>query len=135
MLIGVDLIKSERMERLVTRFGERGLARFLSPGEIVLAKTPRSAAGFWAAKEACAKALGCGIGAECGFGDIILSKTPKGAPQLQLSDAVRRRFGITAASVSISHDGDYAVAVVVLIPTTGSTAISDAETAPRRSTP
>ncbi|MDD5716758.1 MAG: holo-ACP synthase [Sulfuricurvum sp.] len=115
-MIGIDLIKIDRMERLMERFGDRGLRKFLSDDEIVYIQTPRNAAGFWAAKEACAKALGCGIGSECGFHDIILSKNLKGAPQITLSPMVRERFRIADMSVSITHDGDYAIAVVAFQP-------------------
>lgn len=113
-MIGIDLIKIERMERFIKRFGERALSKFLSDEEIILIKNHRNAAGFWAAKEACAKALGCGIGSECGFHDILLSKTPKGAPIIDLSPRVKKQFQITDASLSITHDGDYAIAVVAL---------------------
>ena len=113
-MIGIDLIKMDRMERFVKRFGDRGLHKFLSASEIALIKNNRNAAGFWAAKEACAKALGCGIGSDCGFHDIILSKTSKGAPLISLTSKVRDYFGITGMSVSITHDGDYAIAVVAL---------------------
>jgi holo-[acyl-carrier protein] synthase len=113
-MIGIDLIKTDRMKRFMERFGDRGLHKFLSKDEILLIRNYRSAAGFWAAKEACAKALGCGIGSECGFHDIILSKTPKGAPIISLSESVTQRFGIISLSLSITHDGDYAIAVVAL---------------------
>jgi holo-[acyl-carrier protein] synthase len=113
-MIGIDLIKTDRMKRLIERFGDRGLTKFLSPEEISLVKNHRNAAGFWAAKEACAKALGCGIGSECGFHDILLSKTPKGAPILSLSARVTDHFSITDTSLSITHDGEYAIAVVAL---------------------
>ena len=113
-MIGIDLIKTDRMKRLIERFGDRGLKKFLSQNEILLIKNHRNAAGFWAAKEACAKALGCGIGSECGFHDIILSKTSKGAPLITLSESVMKRFNISSLSVSITHDGDYAVAVVAV---------------------
>lgn len=113
-MIGVDLIKTDRMKTLIERFGERGLRRFLSDSEISLIKNFKTAAGFWAAKEACAKALGCGIGSECGFHDITLSKTPKGAPIITLSENVAITFSVASASVSITHDGEYAIAVVAL---------------------
>lgn len=113
-MIGIDLIKIERMKRFMERFGDQGLRKFLSEDEITLIKNPRNAAGFWAAKEACSKALGCGIGSECGFHDITLSKTPKGAPLISLSESVTERFGITSLSLSITHDGEYAIAVVAL---------------------
>jgi len=113
-MIGIDLIKLDRMERFLERFGDRGLHKFLSESEILLIKNHRNAAGFWAAKEACAKALGCGIGSECGFHDIILSKTSKGSPLICLSQRVSEYFRITETSVSITHDGEYAIAVVAL---------------------
>lgn len=113
-MIGIDLIKTDRMKRLIERFGDRGLQKFLSADEIALIKNYRSAAGFWAAKEACAKALGCGIGSECTFHDIHLSKTPKGAPLIDLSQPIKDRFQIEDLSVSITHDGEYAIAVVAL---------------------
>ncbi len=113
-MIGIDLVKTERIAAMMERFGNRALQRFLRPEEIVLVRRAETAAGFWAAKEACAKALGCGIGSECAFTDIILSKSAKGAPQLRLVQTVAERFGIIGTSVSISHDGDYAVAVVAL---------------------
>lgn len=113
-MIGIDLIKIDRMKRLIERFGDRGLQKFLSLSEIALIKNARSAAGFWAAKEACAKALGCGIGHECGFHDIVISKTPKGAPRITLNQKVSEYFNITDISLSITHDGDYAIAVVAI---------------------
>lgn len=113
-MIGIDLIKTDRMERFMERFGAHGLHRFLCEAEIALVKNHKTAAGFWAAKEACAKALGCGIGSECGFHDILLSKTPKGAPTITLSEKVAESFGVTGASVSITHDGEYAISVVAL---------------------
>lgn len=113
-MIGIDLIRTDRMKRFIDRFGDQGLHRFLSESEIALVKNHKTAAGFWAAKEACAKALGCGIGGECGFHDILLSKTPKGAPLITLAEDVRIRFRIADASVSITHDGEYAISVVAL---------------------
>lgn len=113
-MIGIDLIKIDRMKRLMERFGDRGLSKFLSSDEIALVKNHRTAAGFWAAKEACSKALGCGIGYECSFHDITLSKTPKGAPHITLSPKVQFAYSITDISVSITHDGDYAISVVAL---------------------
>ncbi|HEX5670333.1 MAG TPA: holo-ACP synthase [Sulfuricurvum sp.] len=113
-MIGIDLIKTDRMKHLIERFGDRGLSKFLSEDEILLIKNHRNAAGFWAAKEACAKALGCGIGHECGFHDIVLSKTAKGAPRIALNHKVSEYFNTKNISVSITHDGDYAIAVVAI---------------------
>jgi len=113
-MIGIDLIKLDRMKNSIERFGDRFLKRFLSSDEILLIKNPKTAAGFWAAKEACSKALGCGIGKECSFHDIILSKTSKGAPKINLSQHLLDDYKIKDMSVSITHDGDYAIAVVAI---------------------
>lgn len=102
------------MKGSIERFGEKFLQRFLCEDEILLVKNHKTAAGFWAAKEACSKALGTGIGKECGFHDILLSKTDRGAPEITVSEALMQRFNIIDSSVSISHDGDYAIAVVAL---------------------
>jgi len=102
------------MQKLIEKFGQKALERFLSPSEIELALNYKTAAGFWAAKEALSKALGVGIGAECSFKDIAISKTQKGAPKLKLSQKLIDSFEIKDASLSITHDGDYAIAVVAV---------------------
>jgi holo-[acyl-carrier protein] synthase len=113
-MIGIDLIKSSRMESLMQRFGQKALQKFLNTDEISLVKNYKTAAGFWALKEACSKALGVGIGSECSFHDIVISKTPKGAPTISLSIKVMEMFAIQSTSASITHDGEYAIAVVAI---------------------
>ncbi len=113
-MIGIDLIKTSRMNRLIERFGEKALLKFLCQDEIALVKNYKTAAGFWAVKEAFSKALGVGIGSECGFHDIIIYKTDKGAPKLKLSTKLVEYFKIKDATLSITHDGEYAIAVVAL---------------------
>jgi len=111
-MIGIDVIKTSRMNRLIERFGEKGLRRFLSKDEIKLVKSYKTAAGFWAAKEAFSKALGTGIGAECSFFDIKIYKSEKGAPLFAVSKSIIEKFKIINISLSITHDGDYAISVV-----------------------
>lgn len=113
-MIGIDLIKTSRMNNMLEKFGDKALKRFLNEDEISLVKNYKNAAGFWSAKEACSKALGVGIGEDCSFHDIIISKTKKGAPQISLSKKVIENFNITDTSVSITHDGEYAIAVVAI---------------------
>jgi len=113
-MIGIDLIKSSRMERLIKRFENKALEKFLNKDEIELVKNYKTAAGFWAVKEAVSKALGTGIGSECSFHDITISKTQKGAPKIELSKKILESFNITDTSVSITHDGEYAIAVVAI---------------------
>lgn len=113
-MIGIDLIKTSRMERLMERFKDKALQRFLSPDEMKLVKNYKTAAGFWAVKEAVSKALGVGVGSECGFHDITIFKTDKGAPQIKLAQHIVDKFNISDTSVSITHDGEYAIAVAAI---------------------
>lgn len=114
-MIGIDIVSIARMEAFINKFGTKALERFLSSSEIALIKTPKNAAGFWAAKEAASKALGTGIGSECSFHDIIISKNPKGAPQITFSKKITDTFHIQKASLSITHDGEYALAAVIIL--------------------
>lgn len=111
-MIGLDIIKISRMSRLIERFGDKGLKRFLCDEEILLVKSDKTAAGFWAIKEAFSKALGTGIGKECSFHDIKIYKTSKGAPKVALSKQIIEKFSILDVALSITHDADYAIGVV-----------------------
>ena len=114
MKIGTDIIQIKRIERSLEKFGNKFKMKFLNSDEITLAKKVESIAGFWAAKEAIAKALGCGIGAELTFHDIILTKNAKGAPSFILTEEAQKVHQIKDASLSISHDAGFAIAVVVI---------------------
>jgi len=115
MKIGTDIIEIKRLERPLEKFGDKFKARFLNPSELKLSMKIESLAGYWAAKEAISKALGCGICSELRFHDIIISKTHKGAPEFTLSKAAQKRHNIQSASLSISHDGGFAIAVVIIL--------------------
>ena len=102
------------MNRFIERFGEKALQKFLSESEIKLVKNYKTASGFWAVKEACSKALGVGIGSECSFHDITISKSQKGAPLICLSEKILDKYNISDTSASITHDGEYAIAVATI---------------------
>ena len=114
MKIGTDIIEIKRVERSLEKFGEKFKIKFLHESEIELAKKTESIAGFWAAKEAIAKALGCGIGVELTFHDIYIQKSTKGAPYFTLSNKAQKIHNIKESSLSISHDGGFAIAVVAI---------------------
>jgi holo-[acyl-carrier protein] synthase len=114
MKIGTDIIEIKRLHRLLEKFPETFKARFLLPQEIASLKKVESIAGYWAAKEAISKAFGCGIGAELSFHDIIISKNSRGAPAFTLSTTAQKRHPYSESSLSISHDGGFAIAVVVI---------------------
>jgi len=116
MKIGTDIIQVSRIEASHEKFGDKFIERFLTEHErSTLSNKTESLAGYWAAKEAVAKALGCGIGHELGFHDITISKDAKGAPRFSLSARAWKRFPIRTQSLSISHDGGFAIAVVAIL--------------------
>ena len=114
-MVGIDLVSINRIEKLIEKWGDKALLKFLSQKEIKLVKNPASVAGFWAAKEAASKALGTGIGKECSFLDIKLNKLSSGQPTIEYSKKIRKKFKIKQSSLSITHDHGMAIAVVVNI--------------------
>ncbi|RME84838.1 MAG: holo-[acyl-carrier-protein] synthase [Caldilineae bacterium] len=116
MRTGVDLIEIERIVSTLERFGDRFLRRVYTPREIAAyADRPGSLAARWAAKEAVAKALGCGIGAVA-WTDIEILSGPDGEPELHLHGAAAARseaLGLQSWALSLSHTHEHAVAFVV----------------------
>ena len=64
MRIGTDITVVSRIESSLDKFGDKFLNKFLTKEEQNISKRVESIAGYWAAKEAISKALGCGIGTE-----------------------------------------------------------------------
>ena len=114
MQIGTDIIAINRLEKSIDKFGDRFKEKFLTPLEIENTKKIESLAGLWASKEAISKALGCGICKDLTFQDIIITKDSRGAPHFKLSNRSKKIFKIKDSSLSISHDGGFAIAVVVI---------------------
>ncbi len=110
--VGTDIVAIERIEASLKKFGDKFLDRFLNEHEKLSAKKIESIAGYWAAKEAIAKALGCGIGRELSFLDIEIHKNTKGTPYFNLK---KRDYNINSSSLSISHDGGFAIAVAAIV--------------------
>lgn len=122
-MLGIDVVRISRLERLIQKFGIKGLRRFLNQHEIMLSSRQDTyncvrIAGFWAAKEALSKALGCGIGAEVGFLDMSITLDSKGAPHIALDSQKMSYFQaqkpFAHIALSITHDADIAIACVAL---------------------
>jgi holo-[acyl-carrier protein] synthase len=116
MKIGTDIIQIQRIETLLSKYGDRFKERFLVEEEMNTIHKIESIAGYWAAKEAISKAFGCGIGANLSFHDIQITKDALGAPTFVLTPQARERHTFTSSSLSISHDGGFAIAVAVVVP-------------------
>ena len=115
MKIGTDIVEIARIQRSIDRFGEKFIDRFLTKTESDRVVNISSIAGIWAAKEAISKALGCGIGRNLSFKDITIYKDSRGAPYFKLSQKAQDFYSIKDSSLSISHDGGFAIAVVIVI--------------------
>ncbi|MDO5537901.1 MAG: holo-ACP synthase [Desulfovibrionaceae bacterium] len=118
---GTDITTLARISRGLERFGSRFARRILDDEEMaVLPEGPGAAAflaGRWAAKEACAKALGTGFAMGIGPSDMRVFNNALGAPYLDLKGPAKARFeelGCARAHVSISHDRESAIAFVIL---------------------
>ena len=114
-MVGIDLVNIKRFENFYKKFGKKALLRYLNPEEIELSKKRvETLSGFYAAKEAVSKALGCGIGKELGFHDIILYKTRDNAPYFTLPKKIIKKYNINNLSLSITHEKEYAIAVAFI---------------------
>lgn len=118
--IGNDVVNIERIARLVDIYGELFLKRIYTEYEQKAAlsyKDARQRAGFFAkrfaAKEACAKALGTGFRDGLRFTDIEVQNAGNGKPELVLYGKARQRAGEFKAFLSLSDDYPMAVAMVV----------------------
>ncbi len=118
--IGIDFVAVPRIRRLLDRWGRRFLERIYTQSEIAysLARpVPAEAlAARFAAKEAFFKALATHQTPKITHRTIEVVLTEKGLPVLHLRGAAKDALGDRQALLSISHDGDYAVAMVLLLP-------------------
>jgi holo-[acyl-carrier protein] synthase len=119
--LGIDIVETDRIRQVIERHGDQFLNRVYTPAEQAIGKIRASAhhfyAGRWAAKEAAAKALGCGIGSECSFNEIEVVDSPIGVPSLVFSGSAARTAAALGAKnirVSITHEREYAAAVVII---------------------
>lgn len=118
--IGIDLVSISRVREALGRWADRFLQRVLSQDETTYCRTridpaPHVAARF-AAKEAAMKALGVGW-AHASWREFEVINTPSGRPVLRFSGRAAQRMatmGADSAFISMTHDGDYAAAQVIL---------------------
>ena len=119
--LGTDLARTERFRRFLAEGKTALIDRLFTRGEreYALGKAdpaPHLAARF-AAKEAGMKAFGLGWRDGLAWHDFEVVRDALGKPDLVLSGRAAELAagrGITAVHLSYSHDGDYAVATVIL---------------------
>ena len=118
--VGVDLVDVPSFE---ARFAGRDevLAGLFTHDELAYCRRqPRPwhhLAARFAAKEAVLKALGTGLTGSMHWHDIEITRDPAGTPHLTITGhvgAALRERGLAPGSVSLSHAGGVAIAVVLL---------------------
>ena len=117
---GIDIIEVGRIREALERHGAHFLDHVFTAEEQARAPGGEGRfayyAGRWAAKEAVAKALGTGIGGECGWRDIVILADQAGKPRVTLvgaADETREKHAIRRIHVSISHERTHACALAV----------------------
>jgi holo-[acyl-carrier protein] synthase len=123
--IGSDITDVRRIAKVLDRHGERFIDRIFTPIERAKAEKRRNRvetyAKRFAAKEACAKALGTGFRAGVWWRDMGVVNLPSGRPTLELTGGAKRRLeAITPAGyearidLTITDEGPMAHAFVVI---------------------
>ena len=118
--IGTDICQIDRIKLAYKRFGKRFLERILTKNEIkYVISNPKNLisrlAGRYAAKEAVSKVLGTGLKGVY-FKEIEILREPSGAPKVILHKRAKikaKEKKITNFEVSISHERDFAIAIVI----------------------
>jgi holo-[acyl-carrier protein] synthase len=118
--LGIDLVKVERVEKALARFGARFIERCFTEYEArICSARLRPAHAFamrFAAKEAASKALGLGMRG-LGWREMEMRNDDRGKPYLCLYGRAKERMAAmagTGSHVSTTDDGAYAAAVAVI---------------------
>lgn len=94
--LGSDIIDIRRIEKTLLKFGDRFVERVFTPIERKKSDSRKMRAASYAkrfaAKEACAKALGTGIAHGVWWKDMGVVNLPSGRPTMELTNSALRVF-------------------------------------------
>jgi holo-[acyl-carrier protein] synthase len=122
--IGTDLVDIRRIEQTIARHGERFITRIFTDTERARAERKANRidtyAKRFAAKEACAKALGTGFRKGVFFRDMGVVNLPSGKPTLRLTGgALERLQAITPpgyeAQIDLALTDEYPLAQAIVV--------------------
>lgn len=120
--IGIDVLRTDRIERVYRKYGERFVAHLLMPQERVqlerTARPERFLAMRFAAKEAIVKGMGTGFAHGVWIRDIGIVQNAWGRPEIVYSARGTRRceeLGIGDGHVTLTDEAGLVVAVAVLM--------------------
>lgn len=125
--LGSDICDITRIEAALSRFGDRFITRVFTASEIKRAerRSGRNRAGTYAkrfaAKEACAKALGTGFAQGVFMSDLSVVNLPGGQPTMHLSGGAARRLAVLTPQglapridLTMTDEYPYAYAQVII---------------------
>jgi holo-[acyl-carrier protein] synthase len=123
--VGTDLTNIDRIQRTLSRFGDRFRNRVFSSVEQSKAASRvnevETYAKRWAAKEACSKALGTGLRMGISWRDMTVSNLKSGQPTMTLTGWAKARLmeltpkgHIANIHVSLTDDYPWAQAFVII---------------------
>jgi len=118
---GIDLVKIERIEKIIKKWGDNFIFRIFTSLEKEYCEKKKgnkyqSYAGKFAAKEALLKALGLGL-REANWKEIEIKNDELGQPIIDTYGKLKiiaSTKGVSKYFVSISHAKEYAIAQVIL---------------------
>jgi holo-[acyl-carrier protein] synthase len=122
--IGTDLVDIRRIAKTIERHGDRFLQRVFTETECVLAERRanwvETYAKRFAAKEACAKALGTGFRAGVFFRDLGVVNLPSGRPTMVLTGGAAQRLAVItpaghAARIDLAITDEYPMAQAFVV--------------------
>ncbi|HEY9687654.1 MAG TPA: holo-ACP synthase [Coleofasciculaceae cyanobacterium] len=128
LLLGTDLVFLPRLERTFRRHGDAFFRKLLTPEELAYCREGgrlphffQRAGGRIAAKEAVSKALGTGLnglgwGQGVDWAEIEVISQSKRPPEIRLNGRALEfssGLGVQQWRISLTHDGDYAMATVL----------------------
>jgi len=121
---GIDIIDINRIRRVIKKYGNRFKSRCFSTSEIDRSdnrlNSVESYAKRYAAKEACAKALGTGLARGVFWKDIEVVNNQYGKPFIKLHGKAKEIFrdmnktSNTQIEISLSDEKKYAIANVTI---------------------
>ena len=123
--LGSDITDARRIAKVIERHGDRFLTRIFTDIERAKAERRKNRAETYAkrfaAKEACAKALGTGIRHGVWWRDMGVVNMPSGRPTMALTGGARKRLDaltpkgyLAQIDLSITDEGPMSMAFVVI---------------------
>jgi holo-[acyl-carrier protein] synthase len=123
--LGSDITDARRIAKVIERHGDRFITRIFTDIERAKAERRKNRAETYAkrfaAKEACAKALGTGIRHGVWWRDMGVVNMPSGRPTMALTGGARKRLDaltpkgyFAQIDLSITDEGPMSMAFVVI---------------------